>query len=66
MTDKQPYQLLQKMTYHDFEAHMCMSKHHSRFFYSCVWVSHSPLLIRFLRQVIRSPLASSSAPKPSA
>ena len=40
VTDTQPYQLLQKVTYHKFEAHMCIQTC-SRFFYSCVWASHS-------------------------
>ena len=39
-TDKDPYQLLQKATYHEFEAHQCIQTQ-SRFFYSCVWASHS-------------------------
>ena len=42
MTDKDPYQLLQKATYHEFEAHQCIQTR-SRFFYSCVWASHSVL-----------------------
>ena len=39
-TDNEPYQLLQKATYHEFEAHRCIQTQ-SRFFYSCVWASHS-------------------------
>ena len=38
--NKDPYQLLQKATYHEFEAHQCIQTR-SRFFYSCVWASHS-------------------------
>ena len=38
--DKDPYQLLQKATYHEFDAHQCIQTR-SRFFYSCVWASHS-------------------------
>ena len=40
MTDNQPYQLLQKVTYHEFDAHMCIQSR-SKFFYSCMWASHS-------------------------
>ena len=40
MTDDEPYQLLQKAAYHEFEAHRCVQTR-SRFFYSCVWASHS-------------------------
>ena len=40
ITDNQPYELLQKVTYHEFEAHMCIQTC-SKFFYSCVWASHS-------------------------
>ena len=39
-TDKDLYQLLQKATYPKFEAHQCIQTR-SRFFYSCVWSSHS-------------------------
>ena len=35
-TDKDLYQLLQRATYHEFEAHQCIQTR-SRFFYSCVW-----------------------------
>ena len=38
--DKDPYQLLQKATYYEFDAHQCIQTR-SRFFYSCVWASHS-------------------------
>ena len=40
MTDDKSYQLLQKAAYHEFEAHRCVQTR-SRFFYSCVWASHS-------------------------
>ena len=40
MTDKDLYQLLQRATYHEFEAHQCIQTR-SRLFYSCVWASHS-------------------------
>ena len=40
LTDNQPYQLLQKATYHEFDAHMCKQSR-SKLFYSCMWASHS-------------------------
>ena len=40
LTDNQPYQLLQKATYHEFDAHMCKQSR-SKLFYSCMWTSHS-------------------------
>ena len=40
LTDNKPYRLLQKATYHEFDAYVC-TQSHSRFFYSCMWVSHS-------------------------
>ena len=40
LTDNQPYQLLQRATYHEFDTHMCKQSR-SKFFYSCMWVSHS-------------------------
>ena len=40
LTDNQPYQLLQKATYHEFDAHMCKQSH-SKLFCSCMWASHS-------------------------
>ena len=40
MTDNKSYQLLQKATYHEFDAYMCKQSR-SRFFYSCMWASHS-------------------------
>ena len=38
--DKDPYKLLQKATYYEFDAHQCIQTR-SRFFFSCVWASHS-------------------------
>ena len=38
--DKDPYKLLQKATYYEFDAHQCIQTQ-SRFFFSCVWASHS-------------------------
>ena len=40
MTDNQPYLLMQKATYHEFDAYVC-TQSRSRFFYSCMWASHS-------------------------
>ena len=39
-TDKDPYKILQKATYYEFDAHQCIQTR-SRFFYTCVWASHS-------------------------
>ena len=38
--DNNLYQLLQRVTYYEFEAHQCIQTR-SRFLYSCVWASHS-------------------------
>ena len=38
--DKDPYKLLQKATYYEFDAHQCIQTR-SSFFFSCVWASHS-------------------------
>ena len=53
MTDDEPYQLLQKAAYHEFEAHRCVQTW-SRFFYSCVWASHSVInvILETGRQIV--------------
>ena len=63
--DKDRYQILQKATYYEFDAHQCIQTR-SRFFYNCVWASHSvisrvpdtaqvvPPTIDFCRQAVRT------------
>ena len=63
--DKDRYQILQKATYYEFDAHQCIQTC-SRFFYNCVWASHSvisgvpdtarvvPPTIDFCRQAVRT------------
>ena len=63
--DKDKYKILQKATYHEFDAHQCIQTR-SRFFYTCVWKSHSvvaavpeteqidPPTIEFCRQAVTS------------
>ena len=63
--DKDPYKILQKATYYEFDAHQCIQTR-SRFFYTCVWKSHSviagvpetgqvdPPTIKFCRQAVRT------------
>ena len=63
--DKDRYQILQKATYYEFDAHQCIQTR-SRFFYNCVWASHSvisrvpdtahvvPPTINFCRQAVRT------------
>ena len=63
--DKDLYQILQKATYYEFDAHQCIQTH-SRFFYTCVWASHAvisgvpetaqviPPTIEFCRQAVRT------------
>ena len=63
--DKDPYKILQKATYHEFDAHQCIQTR-SRFFYTCVWASHSVVsavpemgrtelpTIEFCRRAVRS------------
>ena len=41
-TDKDPYHVLQKATYYEFDAHQCIQMR-SKLFYTCVWASHSVL-----------------------
>ena len=63
--DKDRYQILQKATYYEFDAHQCIQTR-SRFFYNCVWASHAvisgvpdtaqvvPPTIEFCRQAVRT------------
>ena len=63
--DKDLYQILQKATYYEFDAHQCIQTR-SRFFYNCVWASHVvisgvpetaqviPPTIEFCRQAVRT------------
>ena len=63
--DKDTYKILQKATYHEFDAHQCIQTR-SRFFYTCVWASHSVMAavpeteridlptIEFCRQAVTS------------
>ena len=73
LTDNQPYQLLQKATYHEFDAHVCKQSR-SKLFYSCMWVSHSVInvapqtgrqidtTLKFCSQAIRTPACSLPSP----
>ena len=63
--DKDRYQILQKATYYEFDAHQCIQTR-SRFLYNCVWASHAvisgvpdtaqvvPPTIEFCRQAVRT------------
>ena len=63
--DKDRYQILQKATYYEFDAHQCIQTR-SRLFYNCVWASHAvisrvpdtahvvPPTIDFCRQAVRT------------
>ena len=63
--DRDKYKILQKATYYEFDAHQCIQTR-SRFFYTCVWKSHSviagvpeteqvdPPTIEFCRQAVTS------------